>query len=70
MRNAAGPYPFTGARVEGFDPVFDKMVRTAGDDPSLPRRPGDYAGPFFPIAADLVSRADCLWTDRAIAGEP
>jgi pimeloyl-ACP methyl ester carboxylesterase len=55
---SAGIYPFTGAKVEDFDPVFAELSRNSHDDPAILRQPDDYARPFFPAASQLVAAAE------------
>ena len=62
---AGGIYPFTDGRVEDFDPIFERLVELSKDDPSILRRPDDYAKPFFTVARDLVNGAE----GALIAGE-
>ena len=54
---AAGVYPFTDGAVADFDPIFDTLVESSGDDPGILLRPDDYAAPFLPVGARLVGQA-------------
>ena len=55
---AGGYYPFFDGNVEDFDPVFEELVSTSGDDPSILHRPDDYARPFLPVGRHLVAQAE------------
>ncbi len=52
-----GIYPFTDAKVEDFDPIFDELIKMSGDSADMLYRPDDYAKPFFPVAENLVRKA-------------
>ncbi len=52
-----GIYPFTDAKVEDFDPIFDELIKVSGDDTGILYRPDDYAKPFLPVAENLVVQA-------------
>jgi hypothetical protein len=53
-----GIYPFVDGKVEDFNPIFEKLVTTSNDDPSILYDPDAYAAPFLPVGEALVKRAE------------
>ena len=53
-----GIYPFTDGNIEDFTPIFADLVRLSGDEPDILYRPDEYARPFFPVAENLLARAE------------
>ena len=53
-----GVYPFDNAAVEDFDPIFEQLISTSGDDVAALYRPDDYARPFMSTGEALTTSAD------------
>ncbi len=56
--SAAGIYPFTDGAVADFDPVFEELVTSSGDDPAILKSPDDYVKPFFGMADRLTCEGE------------
>ena len=52
-----GIYPFTDAKVEDFDPIFEELIKVSEDKTDILYRPDEYAKPFLPAAEHLVAEA-------------
>ena len=44
-----GIYPFTDAKLEDFEPIFQELIVISGDRPDFLCRPDEYAKTFFPV---------------------
>ncbi len=53
-----GIYPFTDAKLEDFEPVFQELIKSSGDRPDFLYRPDEYAKPFFPVGDQLQTLAE------------
>ena len=53
-----GIYPFTDAKVEDFDPIFQSLIETSRDCTDILYRPDEYAKPFLPVADKLQRLAE------------
>ena len=53
-----GVYPFDNAAVEDFDPIFEQIILTSGDDVAVLFHPDDYAKPFMSTGKALATSAE------------